>query len=183
MNNEEMKLQSDLIQLALDVQAKHFQSGRTPFFHTMKAALEAKPVLTRLVAFTDGSPTDRLQGEEGENAIRGYYQRDSWHDSADIIIKIAHNIGDQSLITGFVSKVSGQGGPCIPIDTVFFGSLGNSEEIKLLKYLSESTGGIFLHFDPAKINFKTAFKYLAPVFRAQLTDGNFRAAVERGDKR
>ena len=169
MNSEEMKLQSDLIQLALDVQAKRFKSGgRTPFFNTCKIALEAKPVLTRLVAFTDGSPTDRLQSEEGESAIRDYYQRDFWHDSADIIIKIAKNTVPDKVI---------------PIDTVFFGDVRSTNEIALLKYLSESTGGIFLHFDPAKINFKTAFKYLAPVFRAQLTDGNFRAAVERGEKK
>jgi hypothetical protein len=168
MNSTEMKLQSDLIQLALDIQTKHFNSGGTPFFNTMKIALEAKPTLTRLVAFTDGSPTDRLQAEEDESAIRGYYQRDYWHDSADIIIKIAKNtVADKT----------------IPIDTVFFGSLGNVEEIKLLKYLSEATGGIFLHFDPARINFRTAFKYLAPCYRAMLTDGSFRAAVERGEKK
>jgi hypothetical protein len=168
MNSPEMKLQSDLIQLALDIQAKHFNSGGTPFFNTCKIALEAKPTLTRLVAFTDGSPTDRLQAKEGESTMCGYYQLDSWHDSADIIIKIAKNIVPDK---------------CIPIDTVFFGSLGKIEEIKLLKCLSEATGGIFLHFDPAKINFRTAFKYLAPCYRAMLTDGAFRVAVERGEKR
>jgi hypothetical protein len=169
MNSGDIKLQSDLIQLALDIQSKRLSTGSTPFFNTLRLALEARPTLTRLVAFTDGSPTDRLTGA-GDfelSPFSRYGRNQLWIQSADIIIKIAKNIVPDKVI---------------PIDTVFFGSFDSINEIKLLRYLSDATGGIFLHFDPAKINFKTAFKYLAPVFRAQLTDGSFRAAVESGKK-
>jgi hypothetical protein len=141
-------------------------SGGTPFFNTLNHALKATPTLTRLIAFTDGSPTDRLQAEEDEKVgTLGYYSYgiDAWKASADIIIKIA--------------KATGSG---IPIDTVFFGSEGREREMELLKYLSAQTGGYFLHFDPAKVNFATAFKYLAPVNRLRLASGSFRASVESG---
>ena len=158
-------LRSDLPQLGLDVQESILSSGGTPFFNTLKHALEAKPTLTRLVAFTDGAPTDRLAAEENEEAgMTGYYSEhlDVWLASANIIIKIA--------------KATGDG---IPIDTVYFG-YGNQRNMDLLRYLSKETGGYFLHFDPAKVNFKTAFKYLAPVHRLMLSSGSFRAAVESG---
>ena len=168
MNSGEIKLQSDLIALAVEIQEKRLDSGGTPFFNTLKKALESTPTPTRLVAFTDGSPTDSLQGEGGAEVIQ-YYQNnlDAWKASANVIITIAKSFNTEK---------------CIPIDTVFFGYARQERELELLKYLSDATGGIFLHFDPAKINFRTAFKYLAPAYRAQLTDGSFRAAVERGEK-
>ena len=86
--------------------------------------------------------------------------------SADIIITIAKN--------------ALKNGKCVPIDTVFFGSEGRQREIELLKYLSSKTGGYFLHFDPAKVNFAQAFKYLAPVNRLMLASASFRAQVESG---
>lgn len=171
MNSGEIKLQSDLIALAVEIQEKRLDSGGTPFFNTLKKALETVPRATRLVAFTDGSPTDELQSEKEEpQELIGYYDAriNAWKASANVIITIAKSFDPEK---------------CIPIDTVFFGSQSNEREINLLKYLSDQTGGIFLHFDPAKMNFATAFKYLAPVYRAQLTDGNFRAAVERGEKK
>jgi len=180
-------LRSDLPQLSADLQEAQLHLDNTPFFNTCKAALEATPVLTRLIAFTDGSPTDELQAEEHEtSAMQGFYSRgaDSWKASADVIIKIAHNIGDQSLSGGYVSKTSGAHGPCIPIDTVFFGvdSEWSVRERELLKYLSDATGGYFMVFDPAKVNFRTAFKYLAPVNRLMLASSSFRAELESGKK-
>jgi hypothetical protein len=73
-------------------------------------------------------------------------------------------------------------GTGIPIDTVYFGGSIEYErrEIDLLKYLSSKTGGYFLHFDPAKVNFAQAFKYLAPVNRLMLASASFRAQVESG---
>jgi hypothetical protein len=133
-----------------------FADGGTPFFNTLMEALEAKPRLTRLVAFTDGSPTDRLQAE-------GYWDAAStWTQNADIIIKICKSES-----------------PTIPIDTVYFGG-EREREMNLLKYLSAQTGGFFLHFDPAKVSFASAFKYLAPVNRLMLTSGSFRASLENG---
>ena len=166
-------LRSDLPQLSADLQEAELHLGSTPFFNTCKAALEATPVLTRLIAFTDGSPTDELQAEEHETgAMQGFYSRgaDSWKASADVIITIASSIGG----------VKG----CIPIDTVFFGvdSEWSKRERELLKYLSDATGGYFMVFDPAKVNFRTAFKYLAPVNRLMLASSSFRAELESGKK-
>lgn len=173
MNSGTLELQSDLISLATAVEEKYLKSGHTPFFNTLKRALQSASAPTRLIAFTDGAPTDQLQSEENEAAVQGYwsYNLDAWKASANIIIKIAHAVA---------SKAS----KCIPIDTVYFGPSDTytQKNIDLLKYLSEQTGGFFLHFDPAKVNFRTAFKYLAPVNRLALTDGSFRAALERGEK-
>lgn len=159
-------LTSNLPQLGQDILEASLSSGGTPFFNTLKKALEATPRLTRLVAFTDGSPTDSLKAEESDELI-GYHSNriDSWIMSADVIIKIAKSQQ-----------------PEIPIDTVFFGDLKYSERpVQLLKYLSEKTGGFFLHFDPSKPNIWKQLKYLAPVNRLALTDGSFRAKVERGE--
>lgn len=164
-------LRSDLPVLAIDIQETQLNSGGTPFFNTLKKALEATPKLTRLVAFTDGSPTDRMQAEgsgelEWGNPL-GSDTHSQWLQSADIIIKISKAIGGEK---------------CIPIDTVFFGSAEyNAREVELLKYLSDKTGGFFLHFNPSKPNIWKQLKYLAPVNRLQLTDGSFRAKVERGE--
>jgi hypothetical protein len=176
------QLESNLLKLAGDIREMNLRSGGTPFFNTLKKALEATPTLTRLIAFTDGSPTDSLHPETGEEIQTYWADRNSqWTHSADVIIKIAHAIGDQSLVDGYVSKISGADGPCIPIDTVYFGEdNGNRQEMELLKYLSSKTGGYFLHFDPAKVNFAQAFKYLAPVNRLMLASASFRAQVESG---
>jgi hypothetical protein len=162
-------LRSDLPQLGRDVEECDFHLGNTPFFNTCKTALESTPKLTRLVVFTDGSPTDELAADYGEELDTFYGSKSNpWIHSADIIIKIA--------------KSTSAG---IPIDTVFFGpdNEWSARERELLKYLSDSTGGFFMVFDPAKVNFRTAFKYLAPVNRLQLTSGSFRAAIERGERK
>jgi hypothetical protein len=177
-----IELQSDLVKLGNDVLERQLSSGDTPFFNTLKQALEAKPTLTRLVAFTDGSPTDALDPETGTEIQESWSSKDNWIVSAEVIIKIAHMIGDQSLTNGYVSNVSGKEGPCIPIDTVFFGGSYNTREIELLKYLSSNTGGYFLHFDPSKPNIWKQLKYLAPVNRLMLASASFRAEVEKGGK-
>ncbi len=161
-------LRSDLPQLGMDLEEAQLRLGGTPMFNTMLKAMKESPLLTRMVVFTDGSPTDQLQAEEATE-IQGFYSWDrqnTWTSSADVIIKLAKQFGGEK---------------CIPIDTVFFGGEYSKVEMDLLRYLSEKTGGFFLHFNPAKVNFKTAFKYLAPVNRLQLTSGTFRASLERGD--
>ena len=165
-------LRSDLPQLALDIQEASLSSGSTPFFNTLKHSLEATPRATRVIAFTDGYPTDSLQAEsnsEMQTIAWGASNTDVWKQSANFIIKIAKSFGEK----------------CIPIDTVYFGEANErtKQNIDLLKYLSEQTGGYFLHFNPAKMNFATAFKYLAPVYRLQLASSSFRAAVESGEKK
>ena len=61
----------------------------------------------------------------------------------------------------------------IPVDTVFIGNANDTIALNFMKKLAEDTGGIFMHFDPAKSNFRTAFKYLSPGFRAMLADKSF----------
>jgi hypothetical protein len=69
----------------------------------------------------------------------------------------------------------------VPIDTVFFGDY-NQEAIRLLRYFAEQTGGYFLHFDPKKVNFRTAFKYLAPSMRLMLASESVRKEIESGKR-
>ena len=174
----EVELQSDLVKLGAEILERQLSSGRTPLFNTLKKALEAKPVLTRLIAFTDGSPTDNLQAEtDDKSSIESPWVRNisKWLDSADVIIKIARSIGE-------ATGKGDAGNPCIPIDTVFFGSKHETREIELLKYLSDHTGGYFLHFDPSKPNIWKQLKYLAPVNRLMLASASFRAEVEKGGK-
>lgn len=69
----------------------------------------------------------------------------------------------------------------IPIDCVFFGSEAAERPIQLLKYIAEKTGGFFMRFDPTQKTIWRQLKYLAPVNRLALSDGNFRSKVERGE--
>jgi hypothetical protein len=67
-----------------------------------------------------------------------------------------------------------------PIDTVYFGSFDDTAEV--MQRLADKTGGIFLKFDPSKgVDFKTAFKYLAPGKRLMLMNEEFKAKLERGE--
>jgi hypothetical protein len=159
------QLESNLLKLAGDIREINLRSGGTPFFNTLEKALKATPTLTRLIAFTDGSPTDMLSTEESTEMSSSWDTSSAWISSADIIIKIASAIGAG-----------------IPIDTVYFGAATEYKrrEIELLKYLSSKTGGYLLHFDPAKVNFAQAFKYLAPCNRLMLASASFRADVESG---
>lgn len=65
----------------------------------------------------------------------------------------------------------------IPIDTVYIGTFDS----ELMKRIAEKTGGIYLRFDPAKSNFRTAFKYLSPGYRAMLADKSFAEKLQRGE--
>lgn len=70
-----------------------------------------------------------------------------------------------------------------PCDTVFITqgySYNDNSAEALLKEIAERTGGIYLRFDRNKVNFKTAFKYLAPTLRLQLVSDNTRKALEEG---
>ena len=171
----DLSLQSDLVALGNALLEKPLHGGGTPFFNTLKKALEATPKLTRLLAFTDGSPTDRLK-PDSDTELTNYWHdshANSWTQSADIIIRLAHAIG-----TTDDSHCSFP----IPIDTVFFGdSRNNQREMELLKYLSKETNGFFLHFDPNKPNIWKQMKYLSPAKRLMLTSPDFRAQVERGE--
>lgn len=171
----DLHLQSDLVALGNALLEKSLHGGGTPLFRTLKRALKATPKLTRLIAFTDGNPSDELNPET-DSEMTGYWHdshADSWIQSADVIIKLAHAINaTDDPHCSFP----------IPIDTVFFGDARYSQrEMELLKYLSEMTGGFFLHFDPTKPNIWKQMKYLSPAKRLMLTSPDFRAQVEKGE--
>lgn len=69
----------------------------------------------------------------------------------------------------------------IPVDTVYIGHKDDTNAVKLMQEIAERTGGVFLIFEPGKANFRTAFKYLSPGYRAMLADKSFVAKVERGE--
>ncbi len=161
-------LRSDLPLLGSDIEEAQLTLAGTPMFNTMLKAVKESPLLTRMVVFTDGSPTDQLNAEE-ESELQPFWgsDRSTWIESANIIIKLCKQFGGEK---------------CIPIDTVFFGGEYAKAEMDLLRYLSDKTGGFFLHFNPAKVNFKTAFKYLAPVNRLMLSSGIVREEIESGKR-
>jgi len=71
-----------------------------------------------------------------------------------------------------------------PIDTVLISSYEVTEidrAYQILKELADRTGGYFLVFDRNKVDFKSAFKYLAPTLRGRLSDGKVRLALIAGE--
>jgi len=67
----------------------------------------------------------------------------------------------------------------VPCDTVYISEINGSSSA-LLKEIAEKTGGFYLVFNRNKVNFRDAFKYLSPGLRLQLSDGNFRKALQDG---
>lgn len=153
-------LDADLPRKAQQLDSINLRLGGTPLFGKLKEVVQL-PLTTRIIAFTDGSPTDAIV--ESDNQYLASSTLDRYKKNADVIIALA------------VERH-------IPIDTVYFGGDYAENEIALLKYLSEKTGGFFLHFNPAKVSFAKAFKYLAPVHRKQLMSPSFRAELEAGKK-
>ena len=71
-----------------------------------------------------------------------------------------------------------------PVDTVLIAhsncEVGDAA-YDLFKELADRTGGYFLVFDRNKVDFKSAFKYLAPNLRVKLSDGKVRLTLEAGE--
>jgi Mg-chelatase subunit ChlD len=151
------ELQSNLVALASTLKDQSWILGGTPLFATLQKTLKLTPKATRVVMFSDGEPSDLLLAphEQVHDALT------NWMNSADVAL------GRENTV---------------PVDTVFFGPSVECRAAKLLKYIADKSGGYFLHFDPRKVNFGTAFKYLAPVNRKMLASSSFRAEVESGKK-
>jgi len=152
-------MQSNLISVADQVQKIPLRSGDTPFFATLKKMQEATPVATRYVLFTDGEPTDAASLLENDR-LRNLCA------NADPLIAVAKE-----------QKA--------PIDTVYFGSAESTYTQcarDFLKYLSDQTGGYFMVFDPAKMSFAKAFKYLSAGNRLLLASESVRREIESGKR-
>ena len=69
----------------------------------------------------------------------------------------------------------------VPVDTVYIGHKDDGTPVEVMREIAERTGGIFMVFEPGKANFRTAFKYLSPGYRALLADKSYREKVESGE--
>lgn len=69
----------------------------------------------------------------------------------------------------------------IPVDAVYIGSRHDEKAVSLMHEIADRTGGVFLIFEAGKANFRTAFKYLSPGYRAMLADKSFVAKLESGE--
>lgn len=126
----------------------------TPLYNTLGNIIngnqvDGSPSFNRVVALSDGSPTDW----DG-------YDSDGPESTPGPIIN-----------SYIVAK--------IPIDTVYIGLEDTDHGAITLKRIAEWTGGIFLHFKDSG-TFAKSFKFLAPAFRAMLTDGKFKEQIEKG---
>lgn len=154
-------LNSNLIEMAQLLKDKRLSLGGTPMFECLMRTIALNPKATRYVAFSDGSPTDSLLVKEEICSITDRLER--WKANADIIIAEAKK-----------SEA--------PIDTVFFGPEYNKDEIALMEYIATRSDGYFLHFDPKKVNFAKAFKYLAGPARLMLASESVRKEIESGTR-
>jgi hypothetical protein len=158
------ELNSNLIAVADQMQKCVLRCGGTPFFATLKKMMEATPTATRYVLFTDGEPTDAAS----------LLHRDSEY-RFDALGNLKLN-ADPLIVVAKEQKA--------PIDTVYFGSESSYTQIArdFLRYLSDQTGGYFMVFDPAKMSFAKAFKYLSAGMRLLLTSESVRKEIESGKR-
>jgi hypothetical protein len=128
-------------------------SGNTPMHACVERCIGKVP-MTRGVIVSDGEATDWYED-----------RYDRYHEDGQIDDKPKQD----DLLTKY--KAAG-----IPIDCVHIGDSSSGEE--LLRKIAKETGGIFLKFTDVSA-FSNAFGYLAPGFRAMLTDGRV-SATELG---
>lgn len=103
---------------------------------------------------------------KAENLTRGIIFSDGSPNWADESLK-------DEVIEQAISKK-------VPLDTVFIGSEHDTRAVTLMKEIAERTGGVFIILDPSKSNFRTAFKYLSPGYRAMLADKSFVDKLQEG---
>lgn len=65
-----------------------------------------------------------------------------------------------------------------PVDTIYIGRENPYAE-DFMRKLAETTGGIYLKFDPNSPNFRNSFKYLSPGLRYMLTDKAFVESIQK----
>lgn len=126
-------------------------SGGTPLFQILRGILKREIKPTRVVAISDGEP--------GDGTVPG---TDSYNNLAPEVLK------------AYVEAK-------VPIDAVFIGTEGEERAIAIMRYIADSTGGLFIHFKDAP-SFKTNLKYLTPAYRAMLTSGQVSVKNIEGGK-
>ena len=139
-------------QLMLSTVGFMFEAGgNTPMRHCVEAALGKVP-MTRGVIVSDGEATD--------------WHRTSYNDYYDDKPDAESNKQADELLAKY--KEAG-----IPIDCVHISTDSGGEA--LLRRIAEATGGLFIKFTDVSA-FAQAFGYLAPGYRAMLTDGRVSAS-------
>jgi hypothetical protein len=138
--------------------------GGTPLYHKLLEMIENEN-MTRAVVFSDGSPTDsKLTGT-----------CESW-DSKPAAFA-------QDIITKYIEKK-------IPIDTIYIGYASDVTDVyedgskpagyREMEKIAELTGGIFIHFKDST-SLSNNLKYLAPRYRALLSNAELKSKVEKGE--
>lgn len=132
-------------------------TGGTPIYGTLSTLIETESI-TRAVVFSDGDPTDSSCLEIESNSAFHY---GGW----------TKNLAPET-IKKFNAKES-------PIDTIYIGDAGTNG-YKEMKELARLTNGTFIHFkDTASLS--SGLKYLAPKYRALLSNPEIKAKIERGE--
>lgn len=151
MNKGAKPLSNDYSLINLFIQGINATGGTPLYTVLMKMLQEAS--LTRVIIFSDGSPTDTTSNPY------------SLEDDRSVSIK------DDAINLAIKQKT--------PIDTVFIG-LKNSPSFNEMSYIAEKTGGIFVHFtDSASLN--KSLKYLSPAMRGMLMNPEIKARIEKGE--
>lgn len=147
-------LTTDLILLNMYVQGLGCPNG-TPLFTAMDKLIN-KEKITRAIIFSDGGPTD------------GSVVKNDWTTGKETVDP---DVNVKTIVEQYKAKG-------IMADTVFIGSPSDTTAITTLKWIAEQTGGVFLQFEDAT-TFAKNFKYLAPKFRAMLSDKSFVAEITK----
>lgn len=141
-------------------------TGGTPLYTKLLDLLDKEPI-TRVVVFSDGSPTDcKLIGtseaydskpkEYAENVVKLYNTKELHVDTIYLGEEFGYRLytdtdKDQTRASGFVE----------------------------MQELARRTGGIFIHFKDSSILSKN-LKYLAPKFRALLMNSELKEKIQKG---
>jgi uncharacterized protein YegL len=129
-------------------------TGGTPLYTALQRLITEQPI-TRAVAFSDGSPTDK------------HFK----NDTLNTFIEKKIPIDTIYIGTNDCPKTADD----MEIEERFYEYSG----YWTMKMIAEKTGGIFLHFTDASVLAKS-LKYLAPRFRYMLEDKSVKERVEKG---
>jgi len=161
----------DLINIYM---ARVWNIGSTPLYTKLDQMIQ-KESITRAVVFSDGGPTDFHLNLEDVLEL----------DTKDIPLeeqrKLAKFIKNQAtdVLDKYVAK-------SIPIDTIYIGedkdwSGKQTSSYTEMKYIAEYTGGTFVNMKDSK-TLGMSLKYLAPKYRALLSNADLKAKIERGEQ-
>ena len=155
LNKDSKSLSNNFAEIAIYGQTIT-ATGGTPLYTILQRLITEQPI-TRAVAFSDGSPTDK---HFKDDTLNTFIERKIPIDTI--------YIGEKDLPRDEVSSED------YPITNHEYSGYWT------MKMIAERTGGIFLHFTDASVLAKS-LKYLAPRFRYMLEDKSVKERVEKGE--